>query len=368
MDELDVIEKKALEQAMSAADLKDRAQALEIAKTVTEKRKMMKETEKIGLDAREASVEFKFARTKYWAAAVTPILAVFLTGAALVVQSRQFSDSAKRQIDANEESQWRDAIKNVSFKDPGATLVSAFGMHSFFDSPRYSTQARTIAATLLPHVDNPDGFDNVFFDLLDTANTSNQGHVVAIAKTLFNSQLDLFRFNVLVNRPTPVDFQALREMLGDDDPPDFVQTDSTSRRQAAASAWMLDSISDGLNNMWINKNAMPKGADLGGIVFERGQFNELDFSDANLQGGALYHAEFKGANFAGAAFTRKLVSNVTLDGANLSRIEDFAESKWEYSNWWKAKCISKELLEYLEKNDATANPENKRAGNAITCH
>lgn len=368
MDELDIIEKKALEQAMSAANLKDLAQALEIAKAVTEKRKMEKETEKIGLDAKEASVEFKFSRTKYWAAAVTPILAVFLTGVALVLQSQQFGASAKLQIDANEESQWRDAIKNISFKDPGTTLVSAFGMHSFFDSPRYSTQARTIAATLLPHVDNPDGFDNVFFDLLDTVNTSGQGHVIAMAKTLFNSQMDLYRVNELVNRPTAVNFQTLREMLGDDDPPNFIQANSTSRRQAAASAWMLDSISDGLESLWINKNAMPKGADLGGVVFEHGQFNELDFSNANLQGGALYHADFKDTNFAGATFTRKLVSNVTFDGANLSGVEDFAESKWEYSNWWKAKCISKELLEYLEKNDATADPENKRAGNGISCH
>jgi hypothetical protein len=70
----------------------------------------------------------------------------------------------------------------------------------------------------------------------------------------------------------------------------------------------------------------------------------------------------------GAVFRRKLVSNVALDGADLSGVEDFAESKWEKSNWWKAKCISKELLEYLEKNDATVSPEDKRAGNSISCH
>lgn len=368
MDELDAIEKKALEQALSARDQKERAEALEIAKTVTEKRKMMKETEKIEVDSKEAFREFRFGRTKHWAAMLTPLLAVALTGVALILQSRQFNQTAKLQIDANEESQWRDAIKNLSIKDPSTTLVSAFAMHSFFDSPHHGVQARTIASTLLPHVDVPDGFDNIFFDLLDTANTSNQGHVVAIAKTLLNSQMDLYHINVLMSRPTLLDFQLLREMLGDDDPPDFIQADPASRRQSAANAWMLDSISDGLNGIWINKSAVPRGTDLGGVIFEHGQFNEFDFSNANLQGGALYHADFKRTNFAGATFTRKLVSNVTLDGANLSGVEDFAESKWEYSNWWKAKCISKELLEYLEQNDATAGPENKREANAISCH
>ena len=62
-----------------------------------------------------------------------------------------------------------------------------------------------VAGTLLPHVDNPDGFDNIFFDLTDTVNTANQAHIIAIAKTLFNSQTDLYRVNVLPNRPRLLD-------------------------------------------------------------------------------------------------------------------------------------------------------------------
>ena len=379
MDELDEIEKKALEEAKSAADLKDRVQALEIAKAITEKRKMMKETEKIDLDAKQASREYKFARTKHWASTLTPLLAVVLTMATLLVQSKQFSDSSKQQSDqfaanaklqiaANEESQWRDGIKNLSMKDASTTLVSAFGMHSFFDSPNYSTQARNIAATLLPQLDNPDGFDNIFFDLTDTANTANQGHVIAIAKTLFNSQMDLYGINVHANTPALPNFQTLKEMLGDDDPPKFIQADAASRRLAGARAWMLDSASDGLNDIWVSKSASPLGTDLNGVVLENGQFEGLDFSNAILQGGALYNADFKKAKFTGAVFSRKLVANVFLDGADLSGIEEFADSKWQNSNWWKANCISKELLAYLEMNDSSASPENKRAGSSIACH
>jgi Pentapeptide repeats (8 copies) len=369
MDELDEIEKEALQQAMSATDLKDRAQALEVAKAVSEKRKIMEETRKTKFDADELSSEKKFARTKHWGAAMTPLLAVFLTGAALVLQSWQFRASAALQTQANEESQWRDAIKNVSFKDPGATMVSAFGMHSFFDSPRYSTQARIVAATLLPHVDNSDGFDTIYFDLTDTTDESNQAHIIAISKTLFNLQMELYRVNVLTNRPTRIDLQTLTEMLGDDDPPDFIQRDAASRRQAAANAWMLDSASDGLNDIWsVKKSATPRGTDLSGVILENGNFGGLDFSNAVLQGGALYNADFTGAKFTGAVFRRKLVSDAILDGSDLSGVLDFAESKWERSTWWNAKCISPELLDYLEKNDATASPENKQAGKAIPCH
>lgn len=369
MGELDIIEKKALEQAAAAQTQKERAEALEIAKAITETRKLMKETEKIELDAKEVSREYKFGRTQHWASMLTPLLAVALTAYTLYNQTQQFKETAKLQADGNEESEWRDAIKNLSMKDARTTLLGAFSMHGFFNSPHHANQARTIAATMLPHVDISDGFDNIFFDILDNTNTSNQVHIVAIGKTLFNLQLDLYHVNVLANRPAQLDFQTLREMLGDDDPPDFISKDSASRLEAGARAWMLDSVSDGLSNLWMNNRvAAPRGLDLGGVVFEDSQFNGLDFSNTNLQGGALFNADFKRANFAGATFTRKLVSNVTLDQADLSGVKNFEESKWENANWWKAKCISRELLEYLEKNDATASPQNKQEGNAISCH
>ena len=242
MDELDAIEKKALEQAVASDDLEVRRKAMEIATAVSEKRKLMMETTKILLDTKEASLEYKFGRTKYWASTLTPLFAVLLTGAALLAQTWQYQSSAKLQVDVSEESQWRDAIKNVSMKDTGTTLISAFAMRTFFDSPHYSVQARTVAATPLPHVDNPDGFDNVLFDMLYDNSKSNQSHIVAVAKTLFNSQLDLYRVSVLANQPVKLEFGTLREILGDDDPPIFIQQDIASRKQAVAAAWMLDSV------------------------------------------------------------------------------------------------------------------------------
>ena len=87
-DELSAIEKKALEQA-AADDLEVRRKAMEIANAVSEKRKVMKETAKLLLDTKEASRESKFGRTRYWAGTPTPPLAVFLTGATLLMQTWQ---------------------------------------------------------------------------------------------------------------------------------------------------------------------------------------------------------------------------------------------------------------------------------------
>ena len=110
-DELDEIEKKAIARAASTEDWKKRSEALEIVRTVTERRKMLKEMKKIELDAQDAVQEQKFGRAKFWASAMTPLLAVALTGAALLLQTAQFR--------AGEETQWRDAVNRISLKTPG---------------------------------------------------------------------------------------------------------------------------------------------------------------------------------------------------------------------------------------------------------
>lgn len=58
---------------------------------------------------------------------------------------------------------------------------------------------------------------------------------------------------------------------------------------------------------------------------------------------------------------------MTLDGADLTGVTDFAESQWEYADWWKAKCLSAQLLAYLEKNDGTATLQNKREAHSVIC-
>jgi len=363
--DLDTIEKKALEQAVSLDDLESRAKAFEIAKAVSETRKLRSETEKITSDAEGASLERKSAKTRYYVTIGTTISAAVLAALTLGFQISQLvstiklqTDAQNLQIEANEESQWRDAVKTLS--NPGTPLASAFEMSSFFYSKHHSMQARNIAATLLPTLDNADAFDTVLFDMLDYDDASNGRHIVAISRTVFRSQLDLYRINVGMKQQLGLDFPTLNKILGDDEPPEFIQQDATSRKRASTAAWMLDSVSGALLDLWVTKKATP-GKDLGEVVLENGKFDGLDFSHIDLRGGAFYNASFKGASFVGADFRRRLISNADLGQADLSGVVSLAESKWEVTNWWEAKCLSQQLFDYLENNDVTATPENKRA-------
>ncbi len=364
---LDTIEEKALATAVWSQDQDVIAKTLDIAKSVSEKRKLIMEAKKIDLEAEGAAFEHKHARAKYWATVLLPTIA---TAIAISFQAWQFSSSSKQQTSANEDSQWRGAIGSVSLESSNKALVGAFVMDGFFDSSHHSMQARNVAAALLPQLDNTDAFDKVLFDMIDYPDTP-QSHILGIARAIFVSELDLYKVNVSKKHPLKLDFKTVKQILSEYDQPDFIQRDDAKRKRAFAAGWELASVSDALQELWTrqtpNKRVTPREQNLEQVVLAFDDFQGLDFSKAILIGGAFYKTQFKDVSFVGANLRRRLFSGVALDGADLCGITDFDESKWEDTNWWQAKHISKELLDYLEKNDPVAFSNHKDAARKISC-
>jgi hypothetical protein len=174
--EPDGIEEAALKHAAEAADPDVQLKYLEIANAAGERRKARLETRKLKFEARNAAIDSRFARTRFWASTITPLLALVVTGITFVVtvqiqskqfkattkaQSAQFQTTADSQRDANEDAQWKDALGKVSFKDSESALVGALAMEGFFGKGRYQDQARSIAAASLPMVSNVAAFDQI---------------------------------------------------------------------------------------------------------------------------------------------------------------------------------------------------------------
>ena len=111
----------------------------------------------------------------------------------------------------------------------------------------------------------------------------------------------------------------------------------------------------------------PKGWRLSGVILEGQEFDGLDFADANLSYGILYDASFKNAKFNQAELINVYVRNVTLDGADFGGVTRFSGSRWENSNWWKAKCIPQSLLDYLLKTGSQPLTSNERSALVSGC-
>ena len=132
--------------------------------TPNEKAKLA-ETLKNVADARSANELLRIKRSQIRTTAIVawiPIMVVVaLAFMAISEQRKQSERLAVLQREANEDAQWREALKLVSFRDPASAQIGVLAMQGFFGSSQYSSQARAIAGLLLPSVSSVYAFDEV---------------------------------------------------------------------------------------------------------------------------------------------------------------------------------------------------------------
>jgi hypothetical protein len=256
------------------------------------------------------------------------------------------------QRDASEDEQWREALKSVSFKDPLSSQISALSMQGFFSSRRYGSQAREIASILLTNVPNVNAFDEVM-ERMGPAHTdsTNFGDLVGIGQMLGLTQRARFHIQGAASREnTPFLMEAVSAIEANPKNLD------DKEQQTRVAAWQLDTTSSTLRNVWTNNDPQKRlspAADqsLQAVVLENANFEDLDFTGAHFNWGILYNASFKRAHFNRATLRDVYIYKVALDDADFSGVTVYDGSRWENSNWWDAKCIPQQMLDYLLKVD-----------------
>lgn len=304
---------------------------------------------------------------------IGPYLVLLGTLITLGIQNYQFNETlreqrnqsesvARLQRDANEDAQWREALKLVSFKDQVSSLSGVFAMQGFFSSPRYSSQARTIASALLTNVPNVFVFDQVM-SRMGPAHTdsSNVEDLTSMAQMLGSAQRVRNHIKGTASREkTPF---LIKEVSAIETSPNNLDRDKD--QQAAIAAWELDTTSHTLSDVW--KKLSPKDSNLLGAVLANTSFDGLDFTNVNFTFGILFNSSFKGTHFNAAKLRDVYVREVSLDDSDFSGVIVYDGSRWENSNWWDAKCIPPQMLSYLLKADPHPLTETAKTKLASGC-
>jgi hypothetical protein len=359
MDELETIWQKAQKLASGADNAEVMQKALETARIARE------------LQSKEK--ERKWLRSaQSWATIVTSSTAAFAVVISLItlaiqlyqfrktseMQQEQFKKTTKQQEDAAATSQWRDALKNVSFKDDSSVLSSTIQMQSFFSYRPYSAQSRSVASMLLPYVTSGAGFDAAVDQMRATSDKLTQKDMVAVAQSIVDEDWDLYSlarkpgsnktFADFIEDPTGMIAEGTQFLPTGPAKLDQAQNEAEKDRwfnplkRALTCSYNADSISAELARFWHdNKESHPGPAHLGlaGIVLENADLTDVDFSNATLQEVTINKCNLKGANF----------SNAKLDHAVVTNISDFSQSKWDGAEWWKADRLDCNLAHYLSK-------------------
>jgi uncharacterized protein YjbI with pentapeptide repeats len=152
----------------------------------------------------------------------------------------------------------------------------------------------------------------------------------------------------------------------DPNPQDF---EHNPTQQVKVAAWKIDTISQYLRQLWRDpkKKLSPKSFVLTGIVLENGDFDNLDFSGSHLDFGIVYNATFRHVHFDHATMKDLFVLHVNLEGADFSGVTVVEGSRWEDTNWWRAKCVPPGMLDYLIQQTKHAVSHEDRAGLTGSC-
>lgn len=355
------LEAFALDQVQTSKTVDDRVKNAEVLKSIA--------------DAR-SSAETRFQRTQSLIITITQVLALVVTlivGAGTILfQNRQFlekmqqqaaqaRDTATLQRQANEDAQWREALKFVSFKDDQASAVGAFVMQGFFASQDHGPQARTIACALLVNVSNVGAFDEVLERIAFRTTDQNSSDIYTMAQMMGYSQRSRFHITGAASKANTPYLDDVDEIN-----PAPAPADRTRDQMIKVAAWELDSVSQNLHDLWKRAKdpLSPAQQVLTAVVLENASaddhnFDKLDFSGAYLDFGILSNARFKGARFKRATLKHVHVHHVDLtdadfsdsllNGADLSGVTQYKGSTWGDSNWWDAKCIPQPMLAYLQQ-------------------
>jgi len=343
------IERKAIERALRSHSLEEVKTAVQIIAAVADKRRDLYSLEQ-DCDERKKRQQSGLRRwLRSFADFLSPNVAAFAalaTAIALISQVIIAGTTAKSQKQAQEDSQWRDAMKSVKLSAPDDALMGAFEMQSFFDSKQYGRHARSIVTTLLPEVEAPTGFDVVFFNLAHRVcnNTSQecapdpalnaeiQQDLLGIGRMVAVHDRDLFE-SVVPEGCMGANCKAEKFRQFVKDPETFFPEKNPDKYQlglAWSYSWELDSVSNAMIRLWSgpHRALQPQGTNLAGIVISGGDLSATNFSGANLAGAHIWGAIVTDADFTGVP---------TPD-----------DSDWQDTNWWRAKVMSCALANYLK--------------------
>jgi Pentapeptide repeats (9 copies) len=344
-----------------------------IAESTPNEKAKLAETLKNVADARSAHELVRIKRLQVRTTAIAAWIAIMGVGALAFMTISELRKQSERlavlQRDANEDAQWREALKSVSFRDPSSAQIGVLAMQGFFGSSQYSSQARAIAGLLLANVANVYAFDEVLSRMGPPhTDRSNYHDLTGIAQMLGFDQRARFHISGAASKKnTPFLMESLSAMKAN--PKDL---DRDKDQQTRVAAWELDTASRVLRSVWTDKDPQkrlsPSGWQLSGAVLENANFDGLDFTATDFSFGIFFNSSFKGTHFNGATLRDTYVRNVALNDADFSDVKVYSGSRWEDSNWWDAKCIPEPLLDYLLDADSHPVSEETKSKLVASCH
>lgn len=315
----------------------DAASLAGVRKAASEAEKLEVEIAQLGKTARSESIRF-------WIPIVGSLLSVLILASTLLLQTQQFRESVEQntrmieqqqksldtQRQANEDAQWREALKLMADKQ-GQLVNDAAGLtllKHFATSDRLGLQARNLAVFILGYTTDSTVFQDLFQVVVANNNMEGLTSALRVNRSIsaLNSRM-LFDINRLesqqklglrtIELPTPSG-QPRRSSIED------ALSDLRLRQSG-----VFDEI--GIANRAV-ESLLRSGQKVRGMGLEK-----CFFVSANLGG-----FDFTGTNLTGTGFVATNVDDTDFSNATSEYI-----GNWSDTAWWRSRRMAPNLLRLL---------------------
>lgn len=316
--DLNDLEKETLAALSKSPDLDSLTKGVDALKSIADIR-LTRET------PIQTSNAFKVQRVQAWAALLVPIASVLALVATVAVQTAQLAATANAANQQREDTEWRDLLSSLKGRSDVVynDVTIAPRLQSFAESPRYGSETKAIAARLMGHLSNPDGFDDLFSYVFGAVNTGNVVQVIIVSKELRASQRELEG-----RCPAGYDCDRGIEPL-------------PANHRLTANDRTVIALSNSLSDLYVEQQTVSQK--LSDFIRANGAVG------LNLSNASIASADLSGIDFTKADITNAILDRVRLDGATLD-ISKFKNAEFRESNWWDARQISTPLLIYAIHN------------------
>lgn len=312
-------------------------------------RKQLAETEKL---ERERDAD----GWKFWVTVLAPLITAAALIATLVVQGRQFAanmeiqnantriqnENSKLQRESKEDEQYREALKTIQRTDMLYGITGIPLIKSFLDSPRYQTQTREVVVGLLPGVRRKDHFESLFDAVASKTDWKNFSDLVKVSAGL---EREWARGSDYIS--------SVQKLPPERQPrPTFGLVGRTEGDRPAPTSPISIEESEKLLRAIEGHQRITSGAIARFLRQPRPQGAVIDLTHASL-----WKADFSGVDLSGAILTGTAIIAVDLRAADLSRVTEFVDSRWANTAWWRAKAMSRELVNALHECCAFSRSE-----------
>ncbi|WP_187290222.1 pentapeptide repeat-containing protein [Terriglobus saanensis] len=301
--------------------------------------------------------------------------AVILGLVTLLFQIIQFGYTAAASRNATREKAWRDAVAALSFSGDGKSVGAALNMETFFASPDHSIDAKALAASVLPYIQNENAFDVIFYRLLDSTSKKDQSFdVYAVVHTISQAYLrEAQQDGGPITEPLPSSSRIGPKPLSVTLLESGKKPDDSMVVRATHNEYLIDTYTHGLSDLW-KKHIQPLGAsknyavDMRSVILFYDDNGMVDFRDVTLprayfSNAYMYSVDFTNAdltdahlentNLGNADLTHATVNGAHVEGANLEHARGDSSS-WAYVEWWRASRISPSLCAWLRNANSKA--------------